>query len=635
MSVKPPFVFVKMVLSDDFAIRIAEIGQCVADDVRTITVSRDYDGNYCLEFPSFPEHPNIVRKTVNDLLAQASERIEHTTNFKTEADLKKVMLGQLAAAIESLGGEGGPADTLAKTDLDAILAKLNTVKLPAKPAATSELVPAFQNVIDGLSQSLMLFDRPNPAKSPEILTQVTNNLPSFVYYSNYGNLDSEIYLPHVVANSRRNDLGSKEAAKVRTLRILFEFVGLDPEEIAELGRDFVRGSQGNREPSSQEVEVIAKKKKEREVLLASSANRLTTQFRDFWKQGNYRFRFQADGDHFRIWVSDDLRPEEIELEGRSTGLQWFLSFFLVFLVESKGAHDECVLLLDEVGQSLHPLAQRDLSVFLESLARSNQIIYTSHSPFLVDPDHLDRVYSVYLNEVGKTVTSNDLRESERNSQQSRSAYAVHAALGLGASDAILPGCQIVLVEGPSDRMYLTAMKTLLIANRRLAPRRDLVFLSAGGARGIAAMATVFGNEDGVPPHAILDSDEAGRRAFQSLSDGYYQPFRPRLSAVKEFCGQDDSEIEDLIPFELLVKIAGRLLRTGGVAEDFEDFATSGSPIIPQIKRYTRKHGIAMTDDLKYRISREVKQKLLSGHRVSDATLGTWANLFNKLVDKTD
>lgn len=149
------------------------------------------------------------------------------------------------------------------------------------------------------------------------------------------------------------------------------------------------------------------------------------------------------------------------------------------------------------------------------------------------------------------------------------------------------------------------------------------------------MATVFGNEDGVPPHAILDSDEAGRRAFQSLSDGYYQPFRPRLSAVKEFCGQDDSEIEDLIPFELLVKIAGRLLRTGGVAEDFEDFATSGSPIIPQIKRYTRKHGIAMTDDLKYRISREVKQKLLSGHRVSDATLGTWANLFNKLVDKTD
>ncbi len=40
----------------------------------------------------------------------------------------------------------------------------------------------------------------------------------------------------------------------------------------------------------------------------------------------------------RIWVSDDKRPEEIELEGRSTGLQWFLSFYLVFLVESADAH---------------------------------------------------------------------------------------------------------------------------------------------------------------------------------------------------------------------------------------------------------------------------------------------------------
>lgn len=61
-------------------------------------------------------------------------------------------------------------------------------------------------------------------------------LPKFVYYSNYGNLDSEIYLPHVIENLTRDNLGSKEAAKVKTLKVLFDFVDLKPQEILDLGR---------------------------------------------------------------------------------------------------------------------------------------------------------------------------------------------------------------------------------------------------------------------------------------------------------------------------------------------------------------------------------------------------------------
>ncbi|MCZ0938227.1 MAG: hypothetical protein OXJ55_06300 [Caldilineaceae bacterium] len=158
-----------------------------------------------------------------------------------------------------------------------------------------------------------------------------------VYYSNYGNLDSEIYLPHVVENLRRDDLGPKEEAKARTLRVLFKFVRLRAEEILELGSDFME-SQHGREPTPEEIAEIAKKKRERSILLQSAGALLTRQFRDWWKQGNYVFELDADGNHFRIWVSDDRRPEKIELESRSTGLQWFLSFYLVFLVESMGEH---------------------------------------------------------------------------------------------------------------------------------------------------------------------------------------------------------------------------------------------------------------------------------------------------------
>ena len=104
---------------------------------------------------------------------------------------------------------------------------------------------------------------------------------------------------------------------------------------------------------------------------------MTERFLSWWQQGNYQFRFQADGKHFRIWVRDSIRPEEIELEGRSAGLQWFLSFFLVFLVERTEAHRNAILLLDEPGVTLHPLAQEDLFAFFNSLSETNQI-FTRH-----------------------------------------------------------------------------------------------------------------------------------------------------------------------------------------------------------------------------------------------------------------
>ena len=126
--------------------------------------------------------------------------------------------------------------------------------------------------------------------------------------------------------------------------MLFDYVKLEPKDILDLGRT---ESEADIDLSADEIEIKAAEKKERSVLLQSASTELTSKFRDWWKQGEYRFRFEADGNHFRIWVSDDKRPEDIELEGRSTGLQWFLSFYLTFLVESKDAHKNSILLLDE------------------------------------------------------------------------------------------------------------------------------------------------------------------------------------------------------------------------------------------------------------------------------------------------
>ena len=115
-----------------------------------------------------------------------------------------------------------------------------------------------------------------------------------------------------------------------------------------------------------------------------------------------------------------------------------------------------VLLLDE---TLHPLAQKDIVHFFNGLSEKNQLINTTHSPFIIDTDNMDRCKAVYVNENGLTEVSSDLRKNTKNNMTS--VYAVHAALRLSVSDVLLQGCQVVIVEGVSDQHYLNAIKNYL------------------------------------------------------------------------------------------------------------------------------------------------------------------------------
>ena len=83
------------------------------------------------------------------------------------------------------------------------------------------------------------------------------------------------------------------------------------------------------------------------------------------------------GDYLRIWVSDDLDPSPIELDQRSQGMQYFFSFYVIFLVEAKGAHADSILLLDEPGLHLHGTAQEKIVEFFDTLAKGNQTLYKS------------------------------------------------------------------------------------------------------------------------------------------------------------------------------------------------------------------------------------------------------------------
>jgi len=590
------------------------------DAVREVLVARRFDNEYEVDFPSAAPPRSVERDLVLAILAEAEQELAGMTALKSEGDLKTLLVASIGTARGCL-----PANEQVQAeDLDKVSAALEGVKTDSAPR-TSTIVPRHRRACEEIRALRQQISRVHPRDVDAAVDLVLNHLPKFVHYSTYGNLDSEIYLPHVIQNLARKDLGAREQAKARTLKVLFEFVKLQPQEILELGHDF---KEPNRQPTEQEIAVIAEKKKQRSILLQSASTLLTTQFRNWWKQGEYRFRFEADGDHFRIWVSDDKRPEEIELEGRSTGLQWFFSFYLVFLVERADAHEGAILLLDEPGLSLHPLAQRDLSQFFDGLSVDNQLVYTCHSPFLVDADRLDRVRKVYVAADGSSKATADLRAADGDIGQRGAAYAVHAALGLSVAESLLLGCAPVVVEGASDQHYLSGIKNILIAAGRLKPGRELVFPPAGGTKGVKAVAAILGGRDEELPVALFDSDEQGRATAQALRAGLYAGDPGLVLEIETFTGMPDSEVEDLIPPAIIARELDRWQRTADVP--FAEEMQPGKPIVQQIESWAKKHGVSLeTPGWKPELAKRVKQRLLAEgpKAISNDVLDRWARLF--------
>lgn len=478
-------------------------------------------------------------------------------------------------------------------------------------------------------------DQPSFTENKDAIEYLKTHMPKYVYYSNYGNLDSQIYLPQVVQNIGKQGLSEKEAAKARTLNTLFKFVNLSPQEINEMGNE-----SGLNYTNSNQIEAVANKKKEREILLTSAAADFTKSFNEWWKQGNYKFDFKADGGFFRIWVSDDIRPAPIELESRSTGLQWFFSFYLVFLVESELNHQNAILLLDEPGVTLHPLAQKDLFLFFENLAQNNQIIYTTHSPFMVDSNHLERVRSIYVDDRGKTNVSPDLRAAERlkGKNQPLSIYPAHAALGLTVSDTLLRNCNPVLVEGESDQAYLSALKSLLISKGKISPLKEIVFIPTGGVKGIKATSSILSGANEIKPLIILDGDKAGQQMSSELKKDFYVGNEDKILMVSDFSQINEPEIEDLFPKEKLAKVIARFLpRPEDVEEEFSDVYKKDIPICNQIEDFANKQGISLEKGWKVRLAIYVKKEILKGTdkviSEDDPEYNSIIELFRKLVDE--
>jgi energy-coupling factor transporter ATP-binding protein EcfA2 len=613
-----PFITALFEAGEDAA-NIAASAGITAEAVKHVEITRYYDGDYTVEFPDCDLAKCVPADVIRTPLQAAIAILDGDASEQEAPFIEElqVLLPELLNLVPT--GQILPfsARREIKKKIESCLVGGNAKSAANHPIATPA-IKALKELGKELSKS-------EPSASQEAFDAAVAAMPRFVYYANYGNLDSEIYLPRALEDLQRQNLGPKEAAKARTLRVLFKFVGLEPKEILQLGHDF-KDPVHHRQPTPEEIGKIAEAKRTRSILMQSAGTSLTQKFKAWWKRGDYRFRFAADGDHFRIWVSDDRRPEEIELEARSTGLQWFLSFFLVFLVESEEDHKSAILLLDEPGMSLHPLAQRDLSDFFEGLSKTNPLLYTSHSPFLVQADRLDRARKVYVDNDGSTKVSADLRKTVGDPQPG-AAYAVHSAINLSIAESLLVGCTPIIVDGPSDQHYLTTIKTLLVSAGDITPQTELVFPPAGGAKTARIIASILTGRNEQLPLILCDDDSVGRSAARELREGMYANEPERVLSLKDFVFEG-AEVEDLFPADFLAEILDRIVPRG--EHDITDVIETGKPFVAQVEAWAKGDKLDLPKHWKVDLALATKKRALQGgvkKLFANDTIEGWRDLF--------
>jgi hypothetical protein len=249
---------------------------------------------------------------------------------------------------------------------------------------------------------------------------------------------------------------------------------------------------------------------------------------------------------------------------------------------------------------------------------------------MIDADRLDRVRKVFVDQDGGTIASANLAVSrgKGGAKDAGATYAVHSALNLTVAESLLLGCTPIIVEGPSDQHYLSTIKNILIGKGMIKPTAELVFPPSGGAKTAKIIAAILMGRDDALPFVLLDGDAAGKQAAKALQDTLYVGSKDLVLTTDAFAGgMKDSEIEDLLPANLLVQVLDRIERRAD--GDFEDRHDVTKPIVPQIKSWATDEGFDLSEDWKIQLALGVKAKLLSNpdKHVDEAMLNRWASMF--------
>ncbi len=249
----------------------------------------------------------------------------------------------------------------------------------------------------------------------------------------------------------------------------------------------------------------------------------------------------------KIRVENKNHRVTVPLSERSAGFVWFFSFLSQFKQLKKSAGN-AIILLDEPGLTLHGKAQSDLLRYIESrILPEHQVIYSTHSPFMVPAQRLADVRVVedvvdYTDPrrpvVKGTKVSADVLTVDRDT-----LFPLQAHLGYEITQSLFIGKDCILVEGPSDVVYLQVMSQALQSRKREYLNPRWAICPTGGLDKVSSFASLFaGNNLNIV--ALCDYGKGDKSKIEKLRQSQILQAGRVLTAA-DFSGKAESDIEDL------------------------------------------------------------------------------------------
>ena len=524
----------------------------------TVEVSRSYAGELKIDFEgeifSNKHHPDDVDQAC-DVLPDIQD--EFGELFKQQAD-------ECLKEAKRLAYEGRFAELLELVHKHELL--LGQVVSPTEPPQQIEhnfilqFLTGFQQLVQALE--------PLPSIQSKVHEYVGNHLPTFIYMDDYRAFSGTAQLDDIKS---RQDQGRLEE-KDKTFLTILNLSGLDLDELVQLG-------QGD-----------AESRKQRQFDLADGGATLTALISERLRQRSYEVEYDVDNQDFFTFVKDERDPSLIELEERSKGFQWFFSFDLMLMHETKGTFEGCVILLDEPGLHLHPEAQKDLLLRLEEYAKGNTLLYTTHLPFMIDLNHPDRIRVLEETDDNGIVVTRNFAEGSPEAR-----FVLQAALGMDASQSLLFARRNLVVEGVNDYWILTELSNLLQRDGKKGLPEDVrVTPGAGASQAVHVTTLMIGQNLSVV--ALFDSDNAGRDARDKLVKNWitrYTTANAEVILLGDAVEADsDFALEDLFPEDFIIDIVKDVYSRELASVSIDEITLQGEDILwKRIERFMKEKGI--------------------------------------------
>ena len=398
----------------------------------------------------------------------------------------------------------------------------------------------------------------NPLDGYIYNTYISPAIPKLWYFSDYFSLPCRINLSEFAVGKANGSLSSEE---YKIAKALFELSGLQISDIQ---------SESNFETFKAQLE--------------ATSNAITDEMFEYWTTNqNLEIRFEIEHAannvrYLNIRIYNPKHRVTLPLKNRSKGFLWFFSFLVWFSKIQGDKNSKYILLLDEPGLSLHASAQKDLLRFIdEKLAPEYQVIYTTHSPFMIDSLKLNEVRTVYDTQNAKigSVVSDAVEEKD-----SDTLFPLQAALGYTIAQNLYVSPNNLLVEGISDLVYLNHFSTILKDMGKEGLADDITIVPVGGADKIATFISLMrGNE--LSTVCLLDTftDQGAEARLKRMVE-------QRIIADKKILfyhsitGQTFADIEDLFSKEEYLVLYNGAFGTSINVSNLD----ANKPIMTQLKK---------------------------------------------------